>query len=54
LFGVIVLPLIQPLGDTGELQPLLEVLNHAAGADGSSLGPRQKEALAEISCRFGL
>ncbi|QDC11434.1 hypothetical protein FHY55_20335 [Oceanicola sp. D3] len=42
------------LGGQGEVQPLLEVLNTAASAEGGSLGPRQQEALQEIARRFGL
>ncbi|MBY6049078.1 hypothetical protein [Vannielia litorea] len=42
------------MGGQSELQPLMAVLNTAAGADGASLGPRQQEALQEISRRFGL
>ncbi len=42
------------LGGHAELQPLMQVLNGAASAEGGSLGPRQQEALQEISRRFGL
>ncbi|MCO6384582.1 MAG: hypothetical protein JXQ91_09190 [Vannielia sp.] len=42
------------LGGQDELQPLLTVLNTAASADGGTLGPRQREALEDISRRFGV
>ncbi|SIO15658.1 hypothetical protein [Vannielia litorea] len=45
---------LHSLGGQGALQPLLTVLDTAAGAEGGSLGPRQQEALAEISRRFGV